>query len=290
MHAMLALGASHLDRVASGNDHATIAMVHRGQAIRGLNEALAKSTHVYGEADAMLASCYALTFQSSCMGDGLMDFITMVRGCALVTDKIRQERSETAFLLRPDNYLRLMEPRLTNLPAVDSSIVEAAVSELEAIESFPRTPPDREFYTALLNVVLGLRHSPKAGYLNFVKVYTSWCTMDHDNFKSFADPSNLTSQLLLAYFAAIMLIVVPLMQTELPDRARNVPADVLYPVTEWIEKIFDKIPCAMRVYLNWPMQIKNAVHAEIANIDVGNTWKVLRLKNRFDCQSDTVNV
>ena len=98
MHAILSLGASHLSCL-SGVEYRRESLVHRGHAIAGLNQALGKTARSYGESDAMLATCHALAFQALYMGDGLNDFITMVRGCALTTAKICQDNSPTAFNL-----------------------------------------------------------------------------------------------------------------------------------------------------------------------------------------------
>src|SRR5277367_1696803 len=112
MSAILGLGASHLTRVEAGSDYNTQAIIHRGRAIEGLNRALANPNRSVRESDVMLAACYALTFQASYMGDGLIDFITMVRGCALVSRRIVEEGVPTAFNMRDHIQLRVANPNL----------------------------------------------------------------------------------------------------------------------------------------------------------------------------------
>jgi Fungal specific transcription factor domain len=277
MHALLALGASHLTRVSSQSDYSTTAIVHRGQAIKGLNEALAKGTREYGESDAMLAACYALTFQASCMGDGMTDFLTMVRGCALVTEQIHKDQSHTAFNLEKDTHLRVMEPRFDHLPTLDPSLVLPATISLEALRPLLRRSMDQHFHNALLLVVLGLRESSKAAYLNFIRVYDTFFDMKHDQFNVFVDVNNITSQLLMAHMICIQMLMVPLILHEWPQRGSSSEAQVLLGMVEWGERIFERTPSNMGMYLEWPKEILNAVRREIEVLSAG-THRSLQLR------------
>jgi Fungal specific transcription factor domain/Fungal Zn(2)-Cys(6) binuclear cluster domain len=173
MHAILSLGASHLSRL-TGVDYRKESLTHRGQALAGLNQALSQPAQNYGESDAMLAACYALTFQASYMGDGLSDFITMVRGCALTTGKIREENAVTAFNLEPDWHFKVMAPRLSNLPRVNRSLLEEGFEAMENLRPYLVGETDIDFHEALVNVIGSLLKSPQGGYLQFVGVYAVW--------------------------------------------------------------------------------------------------------------------
>lgn len=173
MHAILSLGASHLSRL-TGSDYRKESLTHRGQAIAGLNHALSMPARHYGESDAMLAACYALTFQASYMGDGLADFITMVRGCALTTAKIKQEDVPTAFNLQPNWHFKVMAPRLANLPRVNHRLLETGIDALEEVRPFLADEVDVDFHQALIDVLDALLESPQGGYLQFAGLYTVW--------------------------------------------------------------------------------------------------------------------
>lgn len=173
MHAILSLGASHLSRL-TGIDYRKESLTHRGQAIAGLNKALSQKAQHYGESDAMLAACYALTFQASYMGDGLEDFITMVRGCALTTEKIRREDVPTAFNLQPDWHFKVMAPRLASLPPVNHTLLEEGIAALEDIQPYLENDVDSDFHGALTDVISSLLASPQSGYMQFVGVYAVW--------------------------------------------------------------------------------------------------------------------
>lgn len=276
MHALLSLGASHLGRL-TGMDYRRESLIHRGNAIAGLNKALSQTARVYGESDAMLASCYALTFQASYMGDGLADFITMVRGCALTTEKIRQDHSPTAFNLQPEWHFKFMAPRLQNLPPVDPLLLEDAYNGLENIRPYLTGNTEIDFHAALVDVVASLQASPASGYLQFTGVYGVWYELCHDAFKTFLDPNNLVSQLLLAYFVGVQLLMVPLAAHEWPNRSDPSRVRVLYGTVEWAEGIFERLEDSeWNVHLDWPRSIIATVVAEI-NGDVLHLPPVLQL-------------
>lgn len=80
LHAMLGLGASHLG-LLTPNDYKKVALKHRVTAIRELNSHLSKPNITKAGGEAAFAAMLVLTFQSSYMADGMVDFLTMVRGC-----------------------------------------------------------------------------------------------------------------------------------------------------------------------------------------------------------------
>lgn len=94
MHAVLALGASHLSLCStmSGSDKSALsssgtgvmerqALGHRVRAIRALNDKLSGGRLSKVDGDAAFAAMMALTFQAGYMVDGMGDFVAMVRGC-----------------------------------------------------------------------------------------------------------------------------------------------------------------------------------------------------------------
>jgi Fungal specific transcription factor domain len=264
MNAILALGASHLTRVSPDLDYTTEAIVHRGKAIQGLSKALTKTNRTFGESDALLASCYALTFQASHMRDGMFDFITMMRGCALVTMKIKQERSATAFNIGPDIHLRLMSARLDDLPSVHPAVLITAADALVEFQHLMKSSLDIQFHHALSNVVVALQMSSRGGYLNFMQLYGVLHSMSHEDFLKFVHPDNMISRLLMAYFICLQFVMAPLMKHEWLERASHIKPGAATGMIEWAENVFATLPPEMQVYLQWPKEIIRTVRAELA--------------------------
>lgn len=277
MHALLALGASHLTRVSPNSDYNTAAIIHRGKAIKGLNEALANTNRGYGESDTMLAACYALTFQASYMGDGMADFITMVRGCALVTQQIKKDHSQTAFNLEDDIHVRLMTSRLENMPQLDSALLTPAIHSTEALRPLLRNTMDHHFHTSLLSVLFALQDSSRSGYLNFIHLYTTFFDMTHDQFNVFLDINNIPAQLLMAHFVSLQMLMIPLVVHEWPRSTDASKAGVLLGNVEWGDRIYERMPPELTGYLQWPKGIMDAVRAEIEAL-LNGTYRLVRLK------------
>lgn len=266
MHAILALGASHLNRMTPQLGYEKEALMHRGHAINGLNTCMAKSQHCYGEADAMLATCYALTFQASYMHDGLSDFVIFVRGCALATGKIREENAPTAFNLAPDRHHEVIRPRLQTLPRINTIHVAQGLAALDEIQVYLHHEAEHKFYMSLRDIFIALQQSPAAGFLTFMNMYRVWYDLDHDTFKVFLDASNTTIQILLGFFIGIQMIMAPLTAHEWPERANSASSQSLLGMADWMEGVASKVPEELQWHLAWPRNLVATVIAELSGL------------------------
>ena len=292
MHAILALGASHLNRLTPQCGYEKEALMHRGHAINGLNTCMAKSQHIYGEADAMLATCYALTFQASYMSDGLADFVIFVRGCALATGKIRDENAPTAFNLAPDRHHQVIRPRLQSLPHLNTTHIANGLSALDEIQVYLHHEAEHKFFISLRDVFVALQQSPAAGYLCFMNMYRVWYDLDHDTFKVFLDSNNSTIQILLGFFIGIQMIMAPLTAHEWPERTgmsgsgsdrhsspsgrSDTPGELLginsagkqslLGMADWMESVASKVPEELQWHLAWSRTLVGTVIAELSGL------------------------
>ena len=82
-HAILGLAAQHLT-VSTASDFSVRALDHRISAISALNQALSSPSMTQGDTDAKFAAAIILTYQLSCMPDGMMDFLGMLRGWMVI--------------------------------------------------------------------------------------------------------------------------------------------------------------------------------------------------------------
>lgn len=266
MHAILALGASHLNRMTPLACYEKEALMHRGHAINGLNSCMAKTSHIYGEADAMLATCYALTFQSSYMADGISDFVIFVRGCALATGKIRDENAPTAFNLAPNRHHTVIRPRLHQLPTIHPAHIAQGLSALDEVQVYLNCEAEHKFYNAMRDIFATLQQSSAAGYITFTNLYRVWYELDHDAFRAFLDTSNTTIQILLGFFIGIQMIMSPLTAHEWPERADSAGMQSLMGMADWMESVASKVPDELQWHLAWPRAIVSTVVAELSGL------------------------
>lgn len=264
MHAILALGASHLNRVVPLPEYEKDALTHRGHAINGLNTCMAKSKHEYGEADAMLATCYALTFQAAYMTDGLSDFVVMVRGCALATSKIRDENAITAFNLEPNRHHDIIRPRLQGLPSLNPEHISQGLTALEEIQMYLENEAEHKFYDSLRAIFFSLQESSAAGYITFTNLYRVWFELDNDAFRVFLDSQNSTIQILLGFFLGIQMMMAPLTAQEWPERAATAGSQCLLGLADWMESVASKVPDALQWHLAWSRNLVATVVAELS--------------------------
>ncbi|KAL2223148.1 hypothetical protein M432DRAFT_587108 [Thermoascus aurantiacus ATCC 26904] len=207
MHAILSLGATHLSLIVpSGTEYTVAAVAHRGQALRGLSRMLAKDDHTREELDAMLATCYVLTFQARYMTDGLVDFATMIRGCALVTERLPDKHyaNSSAFVMDEEQYILNTAAGLPEGPSLDTTLLDKSIQTLEMVSPLLENDAHRRFYGAIMDTYTALKSSSRRGYLKFVAVYAVWYTMGHREFLEFIAQENSVSQILFVHHVAFL--------------------------------------------------------------------------------------
>jgi hypothetical protein len=135
MHAMLALSASHLEKLAPSSLTVT-AQNHRLAAIKGLNEALSQPLSSTEEGDAAIAVCYALLMQSWYMDDGLQASLVLTRSCGYTTKWVREQKFKS-ILSEDDEEARLatMKGRFKDAPRFDTKFIERGLGSLQGLEA-----------------------------------------------------------------------------------------------------------------------------------------------------------
>ena len=253
MHSILSLGASHLSRITpNGAQYVPMAITHRGKALKALGEALAKSDQcTRTELDLLLATTYALTFQSNYMEDGLVDFIVMVRGCTIITSRIlnKYDGSEMFDSLTAEAVSTRVLPLLPMTTCCDEGVLDMSILTLERIQPLLRTSSQRIAYEAVLNTYRGLQRSAQDGFIALCEIYNSWELMGNQEFRSFVDPDNHVSRLLLVHYVAITVMMWPVFCTLRPSMVNTPMADLTR--CQWGVAIYHSLPLAMRGLVEW---------------------------------------
>ncbi|KAH7381051.1 hypothetical protein BKA64DRAFT_227227 [Cadophora sp. MPI-SDFR-AT-0126] len=135
MHAMMALSASHLERLAPSHLTST-AQSHRLHAISGLNVALSSSQPLStADGDAAIATCYALLMQSWYMDDGLPASIILTRSVHSTTKWVREQKVRSLLAGDDEGTRRVgMRGRLRGAPGFDAGFVGGALKALGGLE------------------------------------------------------------------------------------------------------------------------------------------------------------
>ncbi|KAI1388770.1 uncharacterized protein F4822DRAFT_429385 [Hypoxylon trugodes] len=136
MHAILGLAAS--DLMLQDPSLVTFAMMHRLKAIKAIKKRLneAHKSNNPEEGNAIVATCFALTFQSVILDDGMAEYMTFCRGIVLVAARTcAMHRDRFLFSNMGNNEpASLLRPFLENMPPVNSEWVDMAIASIRAIE------------------------------------------------------------------------------------------------------------------------------------------------------------
>lgn len=273
MHSLLALGASDLYRVNTDVQIEYDMLQHRGRAILGLKNAIEDldSWTQNGHADAVLAACYSLTFQSSHLPDALTDFDVFVRGCALATGKIRESGMRTALNVSPEWPQRKLEAALQHLQdkSLDVPLVRRALHGIDQVLDSTSNPYCHGFGRAMQQTIGGFRESAAKGFLLSSIGYNQWYDLGSGLLQALRDPSDPAPMILGAFFLgdlAMTKLVIPLHLY--PDTPRaQLPASILRQMASWVEAINDTVPKSAQKLLAWPNEMMARVDALLQGID-----------------------
>ncbi|KAE8395164.1 hypothetical protein BDV23DRAFT_169163 [Aspergillus alliaceus] len=254
MHAILCLGATHLSLVTpDGGRYTTLAVTHRGQALRMLGDALIKGDQCSRtELELMLATAYALTFQANYMEDGLVDFAVMVRGCSIITRRIlnKYDGSEMFKLLKPDVIYRDIVLRIPLTHCADTDFLDTSIETLKMIEPLLVSDSHRNAYGALLNTYNAFKSSAREAFIAFTGFYNHWEGMGNREFMEFLEPTNYVSRALFLHYIAITVLFRPVFQIFKGPRAVVFPRDEL-PILQWGAHIYQCLPPSVRGLVEW---------------------------------------
>ncbi|KAK8094514.1 hypothetical protein PG997_001199, partial [Apiospora hydei] len=216
MHAMLGLAASDL----LGKDASLLpfAMAHRIKAIKAIKKTLndvPKSSNTFEEGNALMATCFALTFQSVLLEDGMAEFMTFCRGVVLVA--IQMYCKGARFLFTNwvgKDEMGLLQPLMETVPPIRQDWVDAAIGSVRALEPLCVHPVEAEYYVLLVDMVEALYTSPSRGYQIICKHYGWWLQIPHERFQYLIDPANPVCHLLATHWIAIKQIMAPVTEKE----------------------------------------------------------------------------
>ncbi|KAJ3460138.1 hypothetical protein MRS44_011005 [Fusarium solani] len=198
---LLALAAQHLTLFGQA-DYSVQALGLRVSAINGLNHALSRPCRTAAEADARYAAVIALTFQSSYMPDGMMDFLAMMRGWMLIQTTLVADHSKSMFCtFTRESFVGSMEKHVEHQCRLrDDTVIQDCLASLKTVEPLCQSHAERQYLSMLERLVKLSVISPRDAFLEMVPCYALTNKMTDDEYSNFTDPSNHVAQVLLAHF------------------------------------------------------------------------------------------
>lgn len=154
MHAILGFAASEL--APTDGSFVQAAMNHRIKAIKAIKKRLSESARAqtsYEEANALVATCFALTFQSVSLEDGLAEYMTFIRGILIVGMQMMFKGIKPIFeTLFEDRQDEIMEPFLRDLPLIQRGWADAAIEAISSLRPLCIESVEVEYFEQLLGI------------------------------------------------------------------------------------------------------------------------------------------
>lgn len=154
MHAILGYAASEL--MHTDSSLVSVAMGHRIKAIKAIKKRLteaAKMETTYEEANALVATCFALTFQSVSLEDGLAEYMTFIRGIVIVGMQMMFKSIKPLFSnLFESNQDDVLAPYMEGLPLIQKGWAEAAIEAIANLGPLCTRQVEIEYHEQLMTI------------------------------------------------------------------------------------------------------------------------------------------
>lgn len=173
MHAILGFAASEL--ISTDSSLVTAAMNHRVKAIKAIKKRLAeaaRSSTSHEEANALVATCYALTFQSVSLDDGIAEYMTFIRGIVIVGMQMMFRGIEPIFAtMFEDQQDELLAPHMESLPLIQRGWADSALDAITNLRQLCVEPVEIEYQEKLMDIVQKLYTNSWAGVFSLILLF-----------------------------------------------------------------------------------------------------------------------
>ncbi|KXJ90481.1 hypothetical protein Micbo1qcDRAFT_70844 [Microdochium bolleyi] len=251
-HAILGLAASHLG-LCTGEDFESKALSHRVTAINLLNEKLSQPCKTQQDGDALFGAVMVLAFQAAYLPDAMLEFITMVRGCDLVSKRLMPDFANSEFnTLTREGHAESMRELIQaqGEDTKNSQLMNGFITSVTLLDGLCQTPFERQYFGSMQNVIKTARNSYGAAWAEFTRLYMLPSTMTNDEFSAFAHTENWTSQLLLVHMFILDFMLGDFILHGSQRQSRAMRKKILI---TWIEKLGERLPPGYEDYIRWPL-------------------------------------
>ncbi|KAH7029528.1 uncharacterized protein B0I36DRAFT_133500 [Microdochium trichocladiopsis] len=251
-HAILGLAASHLG-LCTGEDYKSKALSHRVTAINLLNEKLSQPCKNQQDGDALFGAVMVLAFQAAYLPDAMLEFVTMVRGCDVVSKRMMPDFASSQFnTLTAEGHASSMQQLITaqGEDSKNSGLMNGFITSVALLDGLCQTEFERAYYTCLQSVIETARSSYAGAWAEFTRLYMLPSAMTNDEFSAFAQPDNWTSQLLLVHMFILDFMLGDFVLHGSQRISRAMRKKIL---VTWIERLGERLPPGYQHYIDWPL-------------------------------------
>ncbi|KAI2625494.1 C6 zinc finger protein [Xylaria nigripes] len=258
MHAILGLAAS--DLMTQDQSLVAFAVGHRLKAIKAIKKTLTDVSRAttFEEGNALLATCYALTFQSVMLDDGMAEFMTFCRGIVIVAIQMYCKGAKFIFSnLLGDNQISVLQAQMESSPPIQQDWADMAVASIAALRPLCKQKVEIEYHQLISDIAAALYNSSFLAYKMLCKFYSWWMQIPHGNFQSLVDGRNQVCLLLASHWIAlrqIMATIIRVEQQQQQHRQKQQNQDM--GMMRWLKHIKQSIDADHQRYNQWPLWVE----------------------------------
>ncbi|RYP65832.1 hypothetical protein DL769_006204 [Monosporascus sp. CRB-8-3] len=267
MHAILGLAAS--DLMGKDPSLVTPAMMHRVKAINAIKKSLANipKSDTFEEGNALLATCFALTFQSVCLEDGMAEYMTFCRGILIVAIQMYYKGSKFIFNnWIEDNQKALVKPLMETIPPIRREWTDMAVASIAALEPLCKHQLEVE-YRQLLKEWAEMLYTNSFQVPVVAHLLTSALQIQipQESFAYLVNPENQVCLLLGAHWIALKKIMRTITDAESRVNPSSHPrdGDPDIGMGRWLKYLNRQIDDEHREYNQWPMWVETQLERDL---------------------------
>ncbi|KAK1459040.1 C6 zinc finger protein [Colletotrichum melonis] len=268
MHAILGMAAC--DLMNADPSLLAFAMAHRIKAIRAIKKSLAELPKQKGttpeHANALVATCFALTFQSVTFEDGMTEYMTFIRGILIIGTQMYIKGIKPIFVnLMGQDSSAVLEPKMVDLPLIRTEWADGAVEAVGGLRGLCRDVVEVEYFELLLDMATKLHTSSWKAYQTLSKHYGWWIQLPHEKFQRVIDMTSQTMVLLASHWIALKQIMATVTNAEHECREKAPPkkSAVDLGIIRWLGYLNRQIDHEHLVYNRWPLWVEEQLKQDL---------------------------
>lgn len=287
MHAILGMAAC--DLVPSDPSLMSFAMAHRVKAIKAIKKSLAeipKNGTTFEHANALVATCFALTFQSVSFEDGMAEYMTFIRGILIVGAQMYLKGIKPVFFnLVEQDSSAILEPIMSGLPLIRTEWADAAVEAIGGLRHLCRDDVEIQYYDIIMEMASKLHTSSWEGktfstlsfldndtdwlmcsaYKAIQKHYGWWIQLPHEKFQRVIDSKNQTFTLLATHWISVKQIMATITGVEhsFREKAPSQDSSADLGIIRWLRYLNRQVDHEHVIYNQWPLWVDDQLRKDL---------------------------
>ncbi|OWT42615.1 zinc finger protein 1 [Pochonia chlamydosporia 170] len=248
-HAVLGLGASHLTQHGEV-DYTSQALNHRVTAIKLVNEQFINPPKDADTADALFAAIICLATQTSLLPDGMVEYLTITRGGALIWAFVIPGHKESLFSsFTNESHDEALSQVVSEEPK-DFEIPDEFLASVMRVNNYRGTArliPSR-YVATVYHGTTQLANSVRSAWKAHADLWRAHCYFDNDTFSAFVHQENYPAQLLIVHMFLLDYVLGPFCTSSKEEFKFPARKQV---IISWARNLLKRLPPEFKIYGNW---------------------------------------